>query len=368
MLDSGQVVSVLENLNDKDIKRIKKLSASKISLWWHCPMAFFQRYIAHEWVPEHIRLTFGKSIHYFLDQFYKKNYKSPDSFANSWSWYWRGKISGESVREKKTLERMTVKKYPTFRRSPYDARNPTEEEGFLEIGDHITFGNFAEDGNTFLLDSRENPIKHPKVNILFGYTTLGKSILRRFYERHKGREPPIYREKRKTLDIFGHPTIVIFDRVDKWPDGGWTITDYKTNKWPPGGLDLHRNVQFTLYSYAARKMFGNELGPVENAIYHYHLRNGKLYETHRSEEDFVYLEKLLDRTSSEIDRALKTGDFIPYYGYKCPSCDFSVPCETYSIHHGGPKLIREKRIIVPRSFEYWEDLEEANSADLERSE
>lgn len=364
MVLEKQVEDVLGNLTEKDFKRIKKLSASKIYLWRHCPMAFFQRYIVHEKIPEHIRLTFGKSIHYYLDMFYDKNFKSPDSFANAWSWYWRGNVSAEVINKKKSGT-VNVRRYPSFRRVPFDPKNPTEEEGFIEIGDHMTFGHYIDDTSTYLLDGRDKPQRHPKVNIAYGYTSLGKSIMKRFHKRHKDKEPPLYRETRKTLDLFGHEVIVIFDRIDKWPSGEWTITDYKTNKWPPRGLDFHKNVQFTIYSYAARKLFGEELGPKEKAIYHYHLRTGELHETHRGEDDFVYLEKLLEDTSDGINRALRTGNFIPHYGHQCPSCDFAIPCDKYSPHHGGPKIIMPEELHSPRSFETWEELEEAHNPIIE---
>lgn len=360
MIDQKKLEDILASLDDGDIKRIKKLSASKITLWRHCPLAFFQRYVAHERVPDDIRLAFGKSIHYFLNQFYEKNYKTPDSFANSWSWYWRRFISGEGIQDKKILEVLTKKKFPTFRQRPKDLDNPTEEEGFLEMGSHISFGHYVEDGRTYL---EENGVmgRHPKANIMFGYMSLGRSMLRRFFERHKGKEPPFIREKRFDLDLFGHDVIVIFDRVDKWPDGRWTITDYKTNKHPPGEFEFPRNVQFTLYSYAARKLFEKELGGEEKAMYHYHLRDGRIFETHRSQDDFVYLEKLLEDTAEGIDRALKTGNFVPYYSWKCPSCDFVSPCSKYSPHHGGPRILTDNKTFRTLTFEGWEDLVEASN-------
>jgi RecB family exonuclease len=364
-LEGRQLEDVLSNLSDADIKRIKRLSASKVQLWENCHLAFFQRYIAHEKVPENIRLTFGKSIHYFLDQFYKKNYKSPDSFANSWSWYWWRKISGEGVRDKKTLENLEIKEYPTFRNVPMEPYAPTDEEGVMKIGNHISYGNFIDDDLTFIGKGKGKEDVHPKVNISWGYSSLGRSILKRFHERHKGKEPPAHREERKTLDLFGHETIVILDRVDLWPNGDWTITDYKTNKFPPRPNEIHRNVQFTIYSKAAREIYGKEFGSDEAAIFQYHLRTGEFFETHRSERDFIHLEQLLDRVSREIEDALTTGNFAPHYDYRCSSCEFVIPCETYSQGYGGPKIVRGGRLKEPKSFGGWEDLEEKYSPGME---
>ncbi len=356
----SQLEKTLAELTDSDIKRIKTLSASKIQLWKNCPMAFFQRYIAHEKIPEHIRLTFGKSIHYYLDRFYKLNYKSPESFAKQWAWYWFRKLSGEGIQDKRTLETPEIKSYPTFRKGvhPEDLENPTEEEGRMKIGNHITFGNFVDGEQTYVIEKRKL-VPHPKVNITWSYYSLGKSILEKFHRRHKDKKPPVYRELRKTPDLFGHPTVVVFDRIDQWPDGRWSIADYKTNKWPPRGSDIHRNVQFTIYSLAARKLFENEFGGEEEATYHYHLRTMKLFETHRSKNDFIYLEKLFDQVAREIDNALATGDFIPHYDYRCSSCEFSVPCDKYSPFYGGPKIVREGRIQPAKSFDDWENLEES---------
>jgi len=393
--DKVDLEKTLADLTSRDIERIKKLSASKIALWENCPMAFYQRYIVHEKIPEHIRLAFGKSIHHYLNEpFYGKkkveeyfqgelfsrkkreksrlNWKSGTSFANSWSWYFTREVAERNIKEKRLGEKINIRKFPTFTRkefpddpdSPYilsipeDPDNPTKEEGFFEIGDHITFGNFVEDGRTYLGKGNKLKDRHPKVNYLFDYIKNGKIILERCFERHRTREPPVYREERRIIDLFGHETIVIFDRIDKMPNGDWSITDYKTSKAPPSGSDIHRSVQFTIYSLAARKLFQKEFGRKESAIYNYHLRTGQLFKTARSETDFIYLEKLLDSVADGIDGALRTGNFIPHYDHRCSGCDFLIPCEKYSPSYGGPRIIRQDAIKDPVSFDTWEDLEE----------
>jgi len=37
---------------------------------------------------------------------------------------------------------------------PLDPENPSDEEGFMEIGNHINFGHWLEDGATYLKDRR----------------------------------------------------------------------------------------------------------------------------------------------------------------------------------------------------------------------
>ena len=314
---------------------VGKLSASKLTTYKGCSLAYYLQYVAHEKVPTAIRMVFGKEIHYMLEKFYKKNYKSPETFVNSFFYKFKSSIAGDFLKGKEK-ENLIVKEIPyTIKNS----KNREGEERILRIGDHVSFGN-----------SDDEVIK----KLVFGYGNLGASICKRFFIRHKSLKPPIRTEmsfgvkKTEPFEINGHFIRGVFDRIDKNPNG-YYITDYKTDKSSPGidSFILHRHPQFTLYSYAFRELFERK----EKAILYYHLRSGDIFKTHRSEKDYDYIKKLLDEVAEGIDKDV----FVPFYGFHCNFCDYKAACEKYSIpHHGGPRIDLQGKIKGAEKFSDWD--------------
>ena len=60
---------------------VGKISSTKITTYKGCSFAYFLKYVAHEKVPTNIRAGFGKEIHYMLELFYDRNFKSAESFG-----------------------------------------------------------------------------------------------------------------------------------------------------------------------------------------------------------------------------------------------------------------------------------------------
>ncbi len=321
---------------------VGKLSPSKITNYEGCKMAYFLRYIEHVKVPTNIRLVFGKSIHYILEQFYIKNYKSDESFSKYWKYNWFSTIAGEFLDEKRKKS-LIIKEYLV-------KKDPVNGDFILKMGNHVDFG-----------------ICENVPGVFFGYMKLGENILKRFYNKHKHLPPPLHTElsfgvkKDDDLNINGHLIRGVFDRIDKI-DERMYITDYKTDKSSPenDSFILHRHPQFTIYSYIFRKIFKRK----EKALLYYHLRSGKAYKTHRSEKDYDYIKKLLD----DVSEGIFNDRFTPFYGFHCNFCDLKVPCEDYAIdYHGGPKIYEEKdrlkKIKNAETFEKWET--EINKNSLE---
>ena len=229
---------------------VKRLSASKLVTLFNCSFAYYLKYIQHEEIPQNVQLVFGKAIHYLLDKFYKVNYKSPETFSKFWKYYWFNLISGDFLKGKKK-ESLKVKAYP------YIGKNENREriEKKLLVGDHIKF--FSDD----------------PIGAFFGYMGLGSRILENFYIKHKDKPPPIEREKRIYMNLFGHNLVAILDRIDKY-QGAYYLTDYKTNKRLPeqNSFLLHKHPQFTIYSKVFREIYQEK----EKSILYYHLRTGKI--------------------------------------------------------------------------------------------
>lgn len=309
--------------------KVGRLSPSKITTYLGCSMAYFLKYIQHEKIPDNIRLIFGKEIHYLAENRYKKNFKSADTFAGFWKFRWYSTIAGEFLKGKQK-EGLLVKKI--------ELKSKNKEEPFiLKIGNHTDLYNFDDPAGIF-----------------FGYKKLGENILKNFYENSKKMPRPIEtemnfgRKKDDIIELNGHELRGVFDRIDEW-DGKMFIGDYKTNKKSPekNSFDLHRNLQFTIYSYVFRKLFNKK----EEAILFHHLRSGDIFETHRSEKDYDYLKLILDKVSKNISN----DEFIPFYGFHCDFCDYQTPCEKYTIpYHGGPRIDLEGKIKYAKKFEEWD--------------
>ncbi len=308
---------------------IKKLSASKISTYTNCSMAYFLKYVEHKKVPTNVRFSFGKAIHYMLEEFYKKNFKSPESFGGYWNFYWSMLVAGDNLKGKQKRELQVTE-------------HSLKNGGVVKIGSHVDLGNWDP------------------VGLFFGYMKVGNNILQEFYKKHiiekrendKGRKPPIEIEKafgvKKTepFSINGYPIQGYIDRIDE-KNGKW-IVDYKTDKSIPDAFVLHRNLQFSIYSYAFREIFKEK----EKGILYYHLRSLQPFKTYRSEKDYDYVKRVLDEVAGGITK----DKFFPMYGFKCKFCDYKVHCEDYAMeHHGGPKISLEGKIKTAETFDEWDD-------------
>ncbi|MBI3623015.1 PD-(D/E)XK nuclease family protein [Candidatus Pacearchaeota archaeon] len=322
-----------------------KMSATKMTTYQGCSMAYYLKYVRHEKVASNINLVFGREIHHMLEHFYDTNFKSSDSFAGAWRFRWGASIAGDFLKGKAKAELKT-------RGIPYKATNKETtktEERTLIVGSHTNLYNF------------ENPL-----NTFFGLMKLGNNILSMFYARHivekdgsdQTKKPPVEVErgfgnkKEEPIKVGDHLVLGYIDRIDE-RNGNWFITDYKTDKRGPENnpFTLHRHPQFTLYSHVFRELFGI----VEKAILYYHLRSGKVFETHRSENDFDYLKRTLDQVVEGIIK----DKFNPFYGFHCNFCDYQVPCEKYTIdYHGGPRIDLEGRIKQTDEFHGFDDTPE----------
>ncbi len=310
---------------------IKKLSSSKITTYKGCPFAYYLKYEKHEKIPTNVRYAFGKGIHYMLEEFYKKNYKSPESFGNFWKYYWGMLASGENLKGKQKRQ-LKLNEFPM------------KNGNVLKLGDHIDYGN-------------------DPAGVFFGYMKLGEDILKKFYKRHisekdpenKSRKIPIAIEKgfgvkkNEPFRINGINMIGYIDRIDRDFKGKYFISDYKTDKKTPedGAFILHRHPQFTLYSYAFRELFQEK----EEAILYYHLRSGKVFKSHRNEKDYDYMKRLID----DVAEGITQDRFTPFYGFHCNFCDYKVACGKYSFEYQeGPRKDLGNKTRIANEFKDWD--------------
>lgn len=277
----------------------KKMSASKLSTLSGCTRSYEFRYIERIKIPMNVRLAFGTAIHQMLENFYKKNYKSPDTFVNSWRFYWY--LAGSNENDPELLE-----KYGKF----YEKIK--ERYGTVSV--------HKEESRNYILG---------------WYKRLGSDILRTFYIRHKNQPKPKAVEKRFNIEFEGFKLTGNMDRIDEFKKG-LSLADYKTDKRCPEKNDLllRKHHQFTFYHLAFRELYGHN----PTGIFMYHLRSGKVVPTKRTEKDFIHLKKTLEKAKKIIE----SDDFQPFYGFHCNLCDYLKTCQEREVEGDIEKIINKE--------------------------
>ncbi len=62
-------------------------------------------------------------------------------------------------------------------------------------------------------------------------------------------------------------------------------------------------------------------------------------------------------TLDDVTDGIINSRFTPFYGFHCNFCDYQVPCEDYSVSHGGPKISIEDRIKDAKEVTWDDDFE-----------
>ncbi len=146
----------------------------------------------------------------------------------------------------------------------------------------------------------------------------GQEMLKSYYNKFvKHSSPPIATEyffgRDNLVQIGGHTIIGVFDQID----ADNNVIDYKSGVKPTFS-ELDFDLQFTIYSYAYRKLFGKP----ENGLILRHLGTMKDMTTARAEKDFVILEEEIGK----VEKRLKSKSFVRNLGRDCAGCFFLGHC------------------------------------------
>jgi DNA helicase II / ATP-dependent DNA helicase PcrA len=145
------------------------------------------------------------------------------------------------------------------------------------------------------------------------------AALTRYHER-LGEEPaaPVWFERSFCLPLGPHQLRGRVDRVDRRPDGGFELIDYKTGH-PRTALELRDDIQLSLYSIAAREDWG--LADVSQA--YYYLLDDQKVPVPRGARD---AESVRD-TVLEVGAGILAQDFQPTPSPAvCARCDYRIAC------------------------------------------
>jgi len=146
----------------------------------------------------------------------------------------------------------------------------------------------------------------------------GQELLLVYYDKFvKGHKDPLVTEyffgRDNPVKIGNNTVIGVFDQIDAKN----RIIDYKTGVKPTQAkLDL--DLQFTLYSYAYRQLFGKE----ESGLILRHLGTMKDLKTQRCEKDFEVLEEEVNK----VEKKLKGKVFVRNLDRNCADCYFLEEC------------------------------------------
>jgi DNA helicase II / ATP-dependent DNA helicase PcrA len=146
-----------------------------------------------------------------------------------------------------------------------------------------------------------------------------EQALIRYHERFQGEEvEPVWFERSFSFNLGPHVLRGRVDRVDRLPDGGYELIDYKTGR-PKKPADLREDVQLALYSVAAKESWQLEAA---QQSYYYVLDDAKV-PVDWSEDDRDWI---TDTVLGVADGILGQG-FEPTPSFAaCSICDYRIAC------------------------------------------
>ena len=145
-----------------------------------------------------------------------------------------------------------------------------------------------------------------------------QSALTRYLERFDDEEgEPTWFERSFSFSLGRHHLRGRVDRVDRLPDGGYELIDYKTGV-PKTASQLRDDVQLALYAIAARESW--QLDATERS-YYYVLDDAKVPVPAGGGSDWI------EDTVHEVADGILAQGFEPTPSYAaCSTCDFRIAC------------------------------------------
>ncbi len=146
-----------------------------------------------------------------------------------------------------------------------------------------------------------------------------REAMRLYWERESESEgEPVWLERKFDIRIGEHHVRGRVDRVDRLPDGGYELIDYKTGE-RKSEADLASDLQLSLYRLAAREAWDLE---AETGSYYYVLDAEKVAAPARPEDD-----ARVEETVFQVGEGVLGQDFEPRPSPKvCGWCDYRLIC------------------------------------------
>jgi DNA helicase-2/ATP-dependent DNA helicase PcrA len=187
---------------------------------------------------------------------------------------------------------------------------------------HKDSGEEGEDGLARLMDLFETGWRRSG----FGssddelqFRDRAREAMRLYWEREREAEgEPVWLERKFDTRIGPHHVRGRVDRVDRLPDGGYELIDYKTGE-RKSEADLESDLQLALYRLAAREAWGIEAG---SGSYYYVLDADKVAAPTKPDDA-----ERVERTVLEVGEGVLGQDFEPRPSpTTCGWCDYRLIC------------------------------------------
>ncbi len=240
-----------------------RLSYSAISTYLNCPLKYKFRYIDKLPVEASSALQFGNALHKTLHRLYSKN---------------------------EPLDKLLVSLKSHWREEPLGSEKDTNYS--LDVAERILSNYYNK-------------------NFSPDYQEAGNAIaLEEWFE----------------IDFDGHTLCGRIDRIDTLPDGGHEIIDYKTNKRMPRQSDIDKDLQLSIYYWAAHEAI-EDVDPRKLTL-HFLRQNIPIF-TKRNEDSIKAVKKTVIKIIDDIQRD-KKGTFEPTKNPLCGWCDYQNECANNS--------------------------------------
>lgn len=169
----------------------------------------------------------------------------------------------------------------------------------------------------------------------------GRRILEAYYEKAKvDPNQVLYLEEFFRVKIGDYELVGKIDRVDRLPDGGWEIIDYKTSRKvkdeselesPLHPTEVQETLQLDIYYIACQENWRRE--PKRLSIYYLAAQENGQYQPRKVSVSRSGGEakrvKALKRAIHNIAQGIQKEDFPPKRGVLCGWCDFYSVCSVW---------------------------------------
>jgi DNA helicase-2/ATP-dependent DNA helicase PcrA len=150
---------------------------------------------------------------------------------------------------------------------------------------------------------------------------LARTALTRYHARlHEQPAEPAWFERSFAFALGPHRIRGRVDRIDRLPDGGYELIDYKTSR-PKSAAQLGEDVQLSLYALAATADWGLPEGSAQS--YYYVLDDLKLSVPPRPQGERAWIEQ----TVADVAERIMALQFEPTPSPSaCALCDYRIMC------------------------------------------
>lgn len=253
-----------EKSSPKSEKRPLVLSYSQISTYQQCPLKYKFQYIERRPSKPSPHLDFGNTVHDTLRDFHKEFDPKRASLEDLLNLYDKNWVA-----------------------EGYENKEQEEE--------------FKREGERMLRDYYQTAIKNPNL--------------------------PLHLEEKFRFQIGDCEIWGKIDRIDRLPDGGWEIIDYKAGKRrikevgleaDLNPLKIDENFQLSLYYLGCKEKFNK----VPEKVSLYYLKYNQKLSTTRRPEQLRDVERIVGEVASKI----REKRFEAKKGPLCPWCDHEEIC------------------------------------------